>query len=169
MPQKDTLAKAAARQPSGAAGYLQIAETGQLWTAPSGAVIRVRDISVLDRATMGTLPEHLQVVVNDILDKSVTLRADDDDEETAMTLMQMLSGEEKKLGTALDRMYEIGIHLCIAGWIEPEVVPTPADITDPERQIPATKILTDDRNAFMGRVFGTDMGEAQKLATFPEQ
>jgi len=157
------------KAPTGAAAYLELVEQGTLWTAPSGAVIRVRDISVLDRATMGALPEHLQVVVNEILDNSATLKASDDDEDTAMSLMELLAGEEKKLGTALDRMYEIGVHLCIAGWIEPEVVPTPADVTDPARQIPATKITTDDRNAFMGRVFGTDMGEAQKVATFPAQ
>ena len=160
----------AAPTPIGAAGYLAIADEGRLWTAPSGAVIRVRDLSIIDRALIDTLPNHLQEVVSGIIDQSDTLSGDkgDDDDDAALA-MTVFGGKEKSLRSTLDNLYEIGNHFCIAAWIEPEVVPTAADVTDPERQIPAARILRDDRLAFVGHIFGMDLEESTKMATFPEQ
>lgn len=160
-------AKPAPKAPTGVDAYLDMAEEGVLWTAPSGAVIRIRDLSIIDRALTDSLPNHLQDVVNGILDKSESLSEDDAERSDLETALDMLGGERKSLRSTLDNLYELGNALCIAAWIEPEVVPTAADVQDPARQLPADRIMRDDRLAFVGRILGMNAGESQQLATFP--
>lgn len=175
MPQKSTLAKAAPKQATGAAAYLELVDQGVLWTAPSGAVIRVREISVLDRATLLRLPTHLQQVVDDLIDQSDVLRdadntddiSSDEKEALGRQLLDTLKGEGGTTRDALERQYELSVQLCVIGWIEPQVVPTEADITDPETQIPATRMAAGDRNGWFAHVFGGDAEAAAKLSPFP--
>jgi hypothetical protein len=162
--------KRAAPTPIGAAAYLQLAEEGVLWEAPSGVTIRVRDVSIIDRVLTDTLPSHLQQIVANVIDQSETLREEvGDDADDAAVAMAAFGGERPTLRSTLDNLYELGNHFAVAAWIEPQVVPTEADVTDPERQLPATRILRDDRLAFVGHVFGLNVREAQQLATFPDE
>jgi len=171
MPQKSTTAKAAPKQATGAAAYLEMVDTGTLWDAPSGAVIRVREISILDRASMLQLPAHLQQVVDDIIDQSDILRdkdiSEDDAETIGKQLLDTLKGEGGTTRDALERQYELSVQLCVIGWIDPEVVPTEADITDPATQVPATKVPAADRNGWFAHVFGGDAEAAARLTPFP--
>ena len=170
MPQKKTMDKAAPKTATGAAAYLQMIDQGVLWTAPSGATIRVRDLRIADRATILALPEELQGIVQDIIERSDTLRNEapkqESTEEATNRGLDLFGG---KVSVALERKYELGVHLCVNGWIDPEVVPTPDDVTDPERQVPATKIPVKDRDAWLAHVFGGDEEAAQALTSFREQ
>lgn len=165
MPQPSTTAKAAPKHPTGAAAYRQLAEQGVLWTAPSGAVIRVRDLTIADRALMLSFPQELQDVVATIIEQSPSLKAEADD-DAREEIMALLGGEERSALTVLDREYQLGVHACIACWIEPVVVLNPDDVTDPETQIHAAQIVASDRRAFMAKVFGGDAAEVASLATF---
>lgn len=169
MPQQSTNPKNAPAQPTGAAGYLQIADTGTLWTAPSGAVIRVRDLTIMDRATVNALPQDLQEIINTVIEQSESLRGQADDEATTDTLLDLMGGDDRNIRTALDRFDAIGQQFVIMGWIEPQVVPTADDVTDPATQIPIARVLPSDRQAFMTRTFGSDAVEATQLATFPDK
>ncbi len=166
MPQRTTTANAAPKQSTGAAAYRQMAEQGVLWTAPSGAVIRVRDLTIADRAVMLAMPQDLQKIVSDIIERSPSLKGADS-AETEEELLELFAGEEGGGMTALlEREYRLGVHACIACWIDPQVVLTSEEVTDPDTQISADVIPASDRRAFLTRVFGGNEQEAAALATF---
>lgn len=164
---RPTAPKPTSPTPTGASAYLQMVDQGTLWTAPSGAVIRVRDLTIMDRVLTDTLPNHLQEIVNRIIDSSEALSGDREDESDAELALRMLGGDNPSLREVYGNLYEMGVAFCVASWLEPEVVPTEADVTDPERQIPATRIAKADREAFLARTLGMDVSEAQRLAPFP--
>lgn len=154
--------------PIGAAAYRKQVEQGMLWTAPSGAVIRMRDLAIVDRVLIDSLPQHLQEIVGNIIDRSDALSGDDETDDNTRA-MDAFGGEERTLRSTYDNLTDLGNHFAVAAWIEPEVVPTEADVTDPDRQIPATLIPRDDRMAFVGRILGMDVQGAQQMAGFPAQ
>lgn len=150
------------RQISTASAYRQRRNAGTEWEAPSGAVVRVRDLDITDHAVIGTFPSALQQMIYKSIESSATLRSkpseDIDDEANPFA---GLSGDE-----VLSREYEIGIALVKLGWIEPQVVDV---VTNEDTQLAVNEVDSRDRRAYMERVFGGSGVEAQQFATFPEQ
>lgn len=145
--------------PISASSYRQRRTQGTVWTAPSGAEIRVRMLDITDHAVIGVFPTDLQEMIYAAIERSNALRGDATDEDA--NPFAGLSGKEM-----IEREYEIGTTLCTLGWIEPQVVAT---VTDPETQISIDEVEARDRRAYMTYVFDGNAQEAQKLATFPGQ
>lgn len=157
MPQKKTTDTAV----TSASAYRQKREQGTLWHAPSGAVVRIRDLDISDHAVIGQFPDNLQQLVYRQIEQSAKLRTTKapDIEQAAASLFDGLSGKE-----LLDSTYQLGVMCCKLGWMEPRVVDT---VDDPDTEIGVDEIDAQDRTAFMARVFNGD--EADAMATFPGQ
>jgi hypothetical protein len=150
------------RQISTASAYRQRRNAGTEWEAPSGAVVRVRELDITDHAIIGTFPSELQQMIYKSIAASATLRgkpAEELDDEA--NPFAGLPGDE-----VLNREYEIGIALVKLGWIEPQVVDV---VTDEDTQISVHEVDSRDRREYMLRSFGTSGLEAKQFATFPEQ
>ncbi|MGI8404981.1 MAG: hypothetical protein ACR2OE_09510 [Thermomicrobiales bacterium] len=150
------------RQISTASAYRQRRNAGTEWEAPSGAVIRVRELDLSDHAVIGSFPSELQQMIYKAIEASATLRGkpseDIDDDANPFA---GLSGDE-----VLAREYEIGTKLVKLGWIEPQVVDV---VEDEDIQISVDEVDSRDRREYMLRTFGVSGGEAKQFATFPEQ
>ena len=168
MPQKSTITKASPKTVTSIADYLELVDLGVLWAAPSGATFRVRDVSIADRAFIGQLPTNLQTVVDQMIDRAEALRNTDDEQDAIEELSDALGGGERRPSLMLANAYAIAAHMCCLAFIEPQVVMTPQEITDPAVQMWVGKLRDEDRQAFLQHVFGADQAEAAKLATFSD-
>lgn len=146
-----------------ASAYRQRRQEGKEWIAPSGAVVRVRELDIADHVIINQFPDYLRQSIYKVLTASSKLGAKDDNQEADDDINPFsdLSGEE-----LMAREYEIGTTLCKLGWISPAVVD---EVTDPDAEIGIDELEAVDRRAYMARVFGGYQQEAQQLAPFPDR
>ncbi len=143
-----------------ASQYRKRRKEGHLWTAPSGASIRVRKLSLSDYAVVGQLPDNLQQIVYKVIDVSTKLRATPTNDDTDIDdVFGDLTGEEK-----LVAMRDTSIRLAKLGWIEPKVVDT---VKDEDTEVGVDEVDADDMLAYMAMIFGAQQQEAQRLTPFP--
>ena len=140
-----------------ASAYRQRRQQGTEWTAPSGAVVLVRELDISDHAVANKLPGAIRQRVYDMIAQSASLRTGGSDDSDDNPFGGM-SGEE-----LLQVEAETGTVLCKLGWVNPQVVD---EVEDPNTQISVDELDPRDRRAFMVRVFGGNHQEAQELAGF---
>lgn len=140
-----TPAKARERRQREERGYLfQLKATG--------GYAHVRLPNLADKATIKALPQQMQATVREFM-----FDVQDRDIKT-IDLADLLGGT-----TELANTY------CLVGFINPPLVLTEADVTDPERQVVITDINVMDRMAFSTICEGGDRAETTRLIPFPAQ
>lgn len=167
-----------------ASRYLEVSADEYLWKTDRGAEIVVRDLDISDYTVLNRFPDHLRAFVYDTIEKSDILRVNDASSDEDVVEADEL--KEKVKGNLLDSIdlsteeavkiaYELGTELVLLGWVRPEVV---RDVDkDGNRipvelgpgQIPLSRVRGVDRSNYLAHVFGGYQGEANALATFPEQ
>ena len=141
---------------SAAQSFRRRRREGSLWTAPTGEMVRVRDLDISDHVILDQFPDHLRQMVYRTVERSAALKGDvppDDD------LFAGLSGEE-----LIRTQAEIADTLCRLAWIDPQIVD---EVTDPDHEVTFDDVPVSVRRAFMAHVFGTQAQEAQALSRFP--
>jgi hypothetical protein len=157
------------KQITTAVAYRQLVDQGDLWTAPSGAVFRVRELNLFDRVVLGQMPTHLQSVVSRLIDEVEALRDTTEEQDATEEFVSLLGDGAGKLSVSIGNAYELAAYSCVLGIIEPQVVLTMAEVTDPETQLCVTQLAEDDRMAFFARTMTRDAQEADVAATFPDR
>lgn len=145
-----------------ASQYRKRRREGRPWTAPSGATIRIRSLSLSDHTVVGQLPTNLQQIVYKAIDASTKLNAAATEDDVDIDdVFGELNGEEKLIA-----MNDTSVRLAKIGWIEPRLVDT---VTDEDLEIGVEEVDSDDLLAYMGMIFGGQQAEAEQLTPFPEQ
>jgi hypothetical protein len=129
-------------------------------TATGGEAL-VRRLDLMDLIALDAIPAHLTEVVNQMLAETLG----GEGEPTNAALFAALGGPLN----AVKHQRELADAACCAGFIDPQVVPTPDAVTDPARQIAVTEIERADRDAYWSWAMGAEEAQAAALAgAFPQ-
>ncbi len=115
----------------------------------------MRRLDLLELIALDAIPASLQVAVDRLLETQLG----DGGEPDLASIMRAAGGPLK----ALRQQQELADAACLAGFLDPRLVATPDEVTDPDRQLVLTEIERADRLAYWEWCQGTT--EAAPLAT----
>ena len=125
----------------------------------TGGTALVRRLDLMELIALDAIPATLQAVVNDLLESQLG----DDASASTTDVMRALGGPL----VAIQKQYELADALCLVGFVDPRLVPTADDVTDPETELALEDIARADRMAYWTWCQGAT--EAVALApSFPQ-
>ncbi|HEY7119312.1 MAG TPA: hypothetical protein VH475_22165 [Tepidisphaeraceae bacterium] len=126
----------------------------------TGGEALVRRLDLLELIALDAIPAGLQSVVNDMLSTQIGGGGE------APVLDDVLAAAGGPLA-ALRQQQQLADAACLAGFLDPRLVATPADVTDGEHELALEEIARADRLAYWTWCQGGE--EAAALApAFPE-
>lgn len=132
---------------------------GTPYTLPKSKVeVLVRRPSIITLLRSNVIPLPLQERINTLVMAGSRGRGDD-------AVQDVVQGG---IG-ALMEFLDLADIVCIAGFVDPQVVSTPDQITDPDTQICVDDMDPDDRLAYWRYVIGQEATAAAPVAEFPDQ
>jgi hypothetical protein len=128
----------------------------------TGGEAIVRRLDLLELIALDAIPVGLQALVNDVIEASIGGSTDGAAPSDAEAVRVMGGGL-----AALKQQQALADVACLAGFIDPRLVATAAEVTDPETELPLAEIERSDRLAYWTWCQGGELPAA--LATvFPE-
>ena len=125
----------------------------------TGGSALVRRLDLMELIALDAIPATVQAVVNDLLEAQLG----DAGTASITEVMRALGGPL----VAIQKQYELADAFCLAGFIDPRLVPTADDVTDPETELALDDIARADRMAYWTWCQGAT--EAAALApAFPQ-
>lgn len=122
----------------------------------------MRRLDLLELIALDAIPSGLQAVVNDLLAAQIGA-ATDGAEPDLVDVLAAAGGPLK----ALQQQQALADAACLVGFLDPRLVPTPEDVTDPEHELALAEIDRADRLRYWEWCQGADATAALAPA-FPE-
>lgn len=133
----------------------------QVFPLPAtGGEAVVRRLDLLELIALDAIPAALQGIVNELLETQIG--GSGGEQPSATDVVRAAGGPL----AALKQQQALADAACVAGFLDPRLVATAAEVTDPERELALDEIERSDRLAYWTWCQG---GDAAALApVFPE-